>query len=297
MLRPPSDLSLRCDAGSGFQNLVSALYPQRLWGNVWLMALAAYFDASGHEADQKCVVVAGFVSSVEVWAELETLWTERLGKEGVKYFHAGEFAHSTGQFDGWRGDTARRNALTGDLMEILKPRVFRKFGHVVIREALGEMSGENKEKFLVTAYSLTGRSCAADLRKYLAREKWQTAPELIFEDGDIGKGKLRDTLLRDGFAEPLFKPKKDRVLKSGLTELGVVPLQTADWLANEMFQAIKQNRRDRWPMKEFETTPGRLGVYTSADVKALDTEMNTPLDRIMKPIEGSHFFVNWSEGE
>jgi hypothetical protein len=75
------------------------------------MALAAYFDASGHEDDQKHLVVAGFVLSVEVWAEFDQLWTAWLDRDGIAYFNAGEFAHRTDQFDGWRGDEVRRLAL------------------------------------------------------------------------------------------------------------------------------------------------------------------------------------------
>lgn len=284
---------------SGFSSLMAALYPSKNRGRVRVMALAAYFDASGHEADQKYLAVAGFVSSVEEWAELDRLWSDRLRDDGLTVFHAADFENDYKEFKDWRGDEARKKRLREDLLAILKPRVFRKFGHMVINDAMQQMSDDTKKAFRINAYSLAGRSCAASLRLYLERDNWKTSPEIVFEHGDIGMGMLRDQLLRDGFAAPLFKPKKDRLLKNGLIELGVVPLQTADWLAYEMFQTMKLREAgdftERPAWAELETTPGRLGIYTTDDIKALEIEMNTPLNQIMQPIEGNHFFVPWPE--
>lgn len=90
------------------------------------MPLAAYFDAGGDQVDQRYLVVAGFVAPLTSWVDFEKRWRERLAADGLKYFHAVEFAHSRKEFDGWRDDEQRRRNLLSDLMEIIKTHVSRK---------------------------------------------------------------------------------------------------------------------------------------------------------------------------
>ncbi len=242
------------------------------------MSLTAYFDASGKE-DQGFLVVAGFISSSTDWLAFDRFWKERLAADGLEYFRASEFAHSKGQFsDGWEGESERRKALSADLMDILKRHVYRRFSDVVISEALAGMSSATKAEYLINAYSLAGRTCAARLRQWLQSEQWETIPTLIFEDGDIGKGRLRDCLLRDGFSEPRFITKVDRSNVSQLQEILITPLQAADWLAYETFLASKRREMQRWAMLEFERIPGSGGIYLADDVARLEERLNAPAD-------------------
>lgn len=256
------------------------------------MPLIAYFDASGHKT-QDFVVVAGFVSSAKDWTNFDLAWKQRLQKDGLAYFHAVEFAQSTGAFsNGWKDNANRRASLSADLMHIIKAHAYRQFGHVVVNKVLEDnMCAKTRHKFKVSPYSLAGRSCAASLRVWLERDRWDTVPELVFEDGDLDRGFLSDVLVRDGFAPPSFLPGRDRKTSEGANQEGLTPLQAADWLAYEIFKASKAEGVYRWPMLEFLNSPGRLGIYEPDDVKALEIEMNTPMDRILEPIPGNHFFV------
>lgn len=245
------------------------------------MPLAAYFDAGGDQVDQRYLVVAGFVAPLTSWDEFEKRWRDRLAADGLKYFHAVEFAHSRKEFDGWRDDEQRRRNLLSDLMEIIKTHVSRKFSNVIINNALNaNISGLTKKRFHINAYSLAGRTCAARLREWMTLERWNTSVELIFEQGDIGAGLLRECLMRDGFQEPSFRPKKDRQIGATL-ELAPTPIQAADWLAYEIFLAAKKNNLDRWAMQEFLTTPGNGGVYTTRDVERLEHVLQTPLEQFL----------------
>jgi hypothetical protein len=273
--------------GSGIQSLVATLFLSRDWRASRLVALAGYFDAAGHEADQKFVVVAGFISSPDDWIDFDRLWRARLAKDGLEYFHATEFAHSVLQFDGWRDQKDKRIALSSDLMDIIRSHAYEKFGCVVVNRVLAEeMSEETKKEFLINAYSLGGRSCAADVRTWQRSWGGKFVPELVFEDGDIGKGFLRNTLLRDGFAEPLFRPKKDQVTDDGLIIPALTPLQAADWLAYEVFLATKAKRVKRWPMEQFLLKHGSIGIYAPHNMKTLELALTTPPGEIMlEPIE------------
>ena len=53
--------------------------------------LTVGFDASGKEADQEHLVVAGFVSSANDWINFEKAWRERLKEGGKEYFHRSEY--------------------------------------------------------------------------------------------------------------------------------------------------------------------------------------------------------------
>ena len=64
--------------------------------------MLAAFDASGNKTDQTILLVAGFVSSVEQWMDFDRDWRKRLEDDGIEYFHATEFAHSRGAFEGWK---------------------------------------------------------------------------------------------------------------------------------------------------------------------------------------------------
>jgi hypothetical protein len=66
-----------------------------------------------------------------------------------------EFAHCVKQFKGWKGQEKRRMRLLGDLLEIIRRNVYRKFGAVVVNTTFKEnLSDKAKEKFFLNAYSL-----------------------------------------------------------------------------------------------------------------------------------------------
>jgi|SRR6185369_12009453 len=246
------------------------------------MPIAAYFDAGGHQEDQKYLVVAGFAAPVTSWIDFESSWRNRLSTDRLEYFHAVEFAHSRGQFaQNWKDDEKRRRSLLSDLMDIIKQNVSRKFSNVVVNESLNEMPDDTKAHFHINAYSLSGRTCVARLREWMRRERWEDEPELIFEAGDIGAGLLRKTLIRDGFPEPAFRAKTDQLISDGSILRAPPALQAADWLAYEVFLATKANEVRRWAMEQFLTTPGNIGVYEARDVERLKQVLETPAAELL----------------
>jgi hypothetical protein len=145
----------------------------------------------------------------------------------------------------------------------------------------------------LNAYALCGRTCVADLNRWLRPDGLvcQPAPELVFERGDIGEGRLSDLLVKHGYQRPIFKPGK----KPWPTKLGVVqpfaPLQAADWLAYEAFRVLKDPGASddpdtwRWPMRQFfrhmTGTPGfwlgKTLERLKQDLAAMETEHRPPI--------------------
>ncbi len=237
------------------------------------MGMVCAFDASGDEASQLIMVVAGFISSAGDWADFSKLWVERLQRDGLSYMHMKEYAHSTGQFaHGWKGDGKRRDALLADLMSIIKSHAYRKFGIVVRNDTFrATVSSETQKDWHLNAYSLAGRSCAKQVNQWAMEEKYRSPIELVFEKGDQGAGKLHHRLVEDGYGAPSFKPKKDEVTPEGLAIPSFVPLQAADFLAYEIFLEVTRDIRgseipQRWGMNQFEGMLGDIGTYKVEDL-------------------------------
>lgn len=246
--------------------------------------LTAAFDAGGDEGTP-VLTVAGFASSADDWRKFSELWSSRLALDKIAYFRAVDAAFFRGPFQHWRDRADRealRRSLFSDLMEILKSHACRKFGCTIINGAFNEMNPQLKEEFSLVAYSIAGRTCEKKLREWVIAE-WKnpsTVVELVFEEGDKGKGKLQKRLLDDRCFSPIFRPKKDFVEEDGTTRCGFVPLQAADWLAYELSVAMKNAEAGkladsdedfRWAFREFLKIPGNTGVFTVEDMKQFES--------------------------
>jgi hypothetical protein len=247
-------------------------------------SLRIYCDASGHERDQSHVVVAGFVSSLGDWLDFEVAWKERLDRDGLPYFHAVDFAHSTGPFaSGWKDDEARRIRLSADLMGIVQSHVYRKMasGVSIANLQRHQASSDTLKALKINAFVLGARTCIADFARWCRDERYFPSVGYVFEEGDIGHGALGDLVTSHGYPPPSFQHKLDRLTPTGLQK-GAVPLQAADWLAYEMFQAAKRlfmndprdrSRPLRWGWTEFDKIPGVAGFYSPVDLMHLQDNL------------------------
>jgi hypothetical protein len=86
-----------------------------------------YFDASGSPDSTKVLSMAGFIAPVGQWAVFERDWKNALDQFGVTRLHMREFAHSVGQYAGWKGDEARRRQFLARLIAEVKVRVRHSF--------------------------------------------------------------------------------------------------------------------------------------------------------------------------
>ncbi len=253
------------------------------WGDVLMCMLTFAFDESGDD-QTPLLTVAGFASSANDWEAFSVAWQARLDKDGIEFFHAADLDTFRGPFKHLAKHPDRKNMsrnLCRDLMEILKKHVYRKFAHTVINKEFASLSAEQKEQFALCAYSLAGRTCDKYARHWVASEPgFRDKPfELVFEAGAPGHGKLQKRLAQDSQTIPIFKPKKDRVLGDGTVWRGFIPLQAADWLANEGNRALQRfgdgnlesEEQLRWPMRQFlGYPPGYMGIYTAEDIHKME---------------------------
>ena len=267
-------------------HLASIESPRGDWDRVLLTMLTACFDASGSEHDQQYLVVAGFISSISDWLSFEEAWEKRLQEDGIRCFHAVEFAQSFGEFEhGWKNDESRRRRLSGDLMVIIQKHVYRKFGEVIVNSELSRISQEIRKAFLINAYSLAGRTCVGKAGSWANSGCRGVQVGYVFESGDAGKGALMTRMTKDGYQDPIFQPKRDHINPDGSIVRRFVPLQAADWWAYELFKACKQfpdrvanPEAFRWGMTMFDTIHGEPGLYTAADLEELEKNLRLHLD-------------------
>ena len=86
---------------------------------------------------------------------------------------------------------------------------------------------------------------------------------MVFEHGDEGRGKLLRIFESDNLPRPEFLKKKE-----------YLPLQAADILAYEIFNAVEKVERNqlknpRWPLGELNKIPGEPGIYLDKNIQEL----------------------------
>ena len=229
------------------------------------------FDASGKE-DQRCLVVAGFISSSQDWQSFHTQWTERLNAEGLTHFHMVDFAASRGEFAaGWKDDEQRAG-------QIELSRAYPVYALAQLPELL-----RGKKEFALGAYSLAGRTCVADMANWKQRENLLHVPTgFVFEEDDEGAGELSTRLLEDGHSRPVFLPKKDRVNPDGNPVNAYTPLQAADMFAYELAKPFRDllNGKPRvssfrWAFEEFNRIHGETGYYSPKNLIELNEKLES----------------------
>jgi hypothetical protein len=120
-----------------------------------------------------------------------------------------------------------------------------------------------RDHFNITEYSLAGRTIAADIRRWMIRDKISGPFRTVFEHGDEGRGKLMKMFESDDLPKPEFLMKKKFCV-----------LQAADFLAYEIFKAAETIERDqlkgfRWALGELNRLPGEPRIYLDNDIQQL----------------------------
>ncbi|THJ20816.1 MAG: DUF3800 domain-containing protein [Nitrospira sp. CG24D] len=238
-------------AYSPIQHLARAVRPSENWGDTLLAMFTVYFDASGKEHSEHYFVVAGFISSAKNWERFSAQWNQRLKIEGVSCFHAVDAQSREKQFHNIWKDLeesiwhAKRSKLWNDLIDIIADNVFQKFScGLNIKNYSERLSEDSRQRGKVNAYVLCAMACAQRVRQWARWQDHHEPIEYVFDQDDDGWGLLQDSFKNDGFPAPIQKNKCDQI-KKDIIYPAVVPLQAADFLANECFIAKKIIRLGR----------------------------------------------------
>jgi hypothetical protein len=155
----------------------------------------AFYDASRSEqtVDQP-LVVAGLVSTVAKWIQVDSAWTAVLDAFGVPYLHMKEFAHSQphSPYESWKGNERKRAAFLNRLINALKGRV--EYG-TVVTVVPADFHAVDK-RYVLADQPRVGPYTFLALHARMIAEKWVTDRHSqaecfhVFEKGDTGQGQL-----------------------------------------------------------------------------------------------------------
>jgi len=197
-------------AGTGARRFSLASLANAIWGfrhdprecRFVAMTGMAYYDASGAQ-DERSGVLAfmGVVATEDAWAAAESCWEQVLGRFKVPYFHAKEYAHSTGAFEGWKGEERKRKEFLQRLIHVMGAHVDRVVGVGVVLDPfhrinakyqLAEKFGDDHPK--AGAYAVAGWHCIDRTVGWIRKAHPGTAFGHVVEKGDAGQDALRAAL-------------------------------------------------------------------------------------------------------
>ncbi len=220
-----------------------------------MLTITSYFDASGG-VEHSGIIVAGYISTIAEWQRFDVEWRKVLREFNVCYFHMKEFAHSVGEFDGWRGDEPRRRRFINALIGVLSKYAKAGFACMVKDSVWDSMNGIYPLAELYGCpYVLCGRDCVN--KSYVwGRGKKYTQGQIrtVFDNGDKGKGHLIRVVEEAQKATPLFEHAMPHQTNDSH---GVTPLQASDFAAWELLKAITSGK-EHAPFDEYRVSLQKL---------------------------------------
>lgn len=231
-----------------------------------VMTLGAYFDESGTNPSDPALVMAGFISTTELWAEFSTRWREAITGWGLIHWHMTDFEARRDQFKHWPRDQESQRRLAHVLTLITSYTLAT--ASVSFPRALFESYFESAPKAQERLYLLTAASIMHEV-SYFPKE-WLPGQNLalIFESGARGRHQVQqawdalppDTSEHLNFLSLTFAKKTE-----------FEPLQAADILAYEQFRHYpkvwgNETRPVRYPLKQIfeKRLPHAGGVISKA---------------------------------
>ncbi len=233
---------------------------------VMVFDLTSYMDETGHADDPvlNFAGMAGFVAPLKIWEAFGRLWQDVLDKAGLKEpFHMNEFAQSTCQFKSWKGNKERREALFGQLVELIVTAKLRPIGAIVSIRDFESLSRAQRESFkdpYYIAFQICTRGGALEGAICDPPEKVVMVYSFNKEFGVV-KPRGKYSVDQSGSAEQLWHVMRRSTnfgkwmgAYSSSTPTEIVQLQAADLLAYELakeFENQIKRPKDsmRWGLK------------------------------------------------
>lgn len=153
-----------------------------------------YCDASGRDQTD-LLAVSGFVASAEEWLNFTKQWNLILKEFDVKYLHMREFAHSVGQFDGWKNDESKRREFLVSVKDVIERHVQYWVGAVLIKADYLRVDSDYQFHEHLSPFPLCSFTCVEAVERWRkAHNLLDSSIEYIFERGDQHRGQLMDAV-------------------------------------------------------------------------------------------------------
>lgn len=171
-----------------------------------LSGYLAYFDAS-MDKGKTDMLVAGYVSTVEEWAQFEIAWKLTLAKYDVPFFKMSEFIGRRKEYSHpkWQSETYRAQFLA-DIGQIIWGWTAASVACHMKQALFDQYNAIYELDKRFNPFAICARDCAAQVRKYIRNEVKSDLPiAYIFDQGDEGKGFLIKEMQASKLPLPAFK--------------------------------------------------------------------------------------------
>ncbi len=238
--------------------------------------LRAYLDESGKVDDSDFVAVAGAIASVESWLEFEARWNGVLAEFDAPPLHMKTFAHSTGEFAGWKGDETKRRDFQERLMRVALDTIDGIIGAVIDVRVFRSLDEPEQRAHAYDPYWPCLQDCLSIAGNRAMDHGDYERVEIFVEDQSNLAVKATTLFERckAAFADPSMVidgnpagvgERLDSI--NVRTKVDSVSFQLADWLAYEITKEAKalavrpRQRPRRWPFEQFMSYRGYIAVY------------------------------------
>ncbi|MGD0696496.1 MAG: hypothetical protein ABSB82_16870 [Terriglobia bacterium] len=190
-------------------------------------------------------MVAGYVSTVEEWAQFEAGWKLTLAKFDVPYFHMREFTVSEGAFKHpkWKCESYRV-AFLSDLVRIIKGWTMASVACRMEQNVFDKYNSIYELDKRFNTYAICGRDCAAQVRNFIRTECNPDLPiAYIFDRGDEGRGFLTAEMEASKLPPPVFKRSRPDPRNPEMDKIDPfhAQLQACDFAAWELRRGVKDS--------------------------------------------------------
>lgn len=252
------------------------------------MAIFGYFDASQMQGFgwrdlrvgdypkkvPKTLCCAGFVAEESRWQAFNKDWAQMLAGFGVSELHMKHYAHSTKEFESWRGDEDKRSRFLVRATEIIDAHLRAS---VVSGVSLEDYEYFNRwfqlEEQYGTPYAFVASAIVDEISKWRSASSSDEPIVCYFEKGDQGQGDL--FRIRDDDGYPQFRTLSKAIADGEdrpAEQRKVMPFQAADFLAYEsakfansfgLLATLEPESFEYWKPKEEDFRKSHLGLLRS----------------------------------
>ena len=170
-----------------------------------LTGYSAYFDASMNK-EQDELVVAGYLSTLEEWEQFELSWKLTLAKFDVPFFKMSEFIGRRQEYSHpkWQTESYRARFIS-DLARIIRGWTVASVACRMKKDLFERYNSIYELDKRFNMFSICGRDCAAQVRKYVRSIPSDLPVAFIFDRGDEGGSLLTEEMKASGLPTPMFK--------------------------------------------------------------------------------------------
>jgi hypothetical protein len=200
--------------------------------------LAAYFDETNINPDQRVPMVAGYIASTFQWRRFSEQWDKLLRRANVpvdpkcriRLVHRYTLQQLQPPFQNWTA--TERDKFLIKAYAIIRRHTRMPVGNAVFREHFENITSKSLQTTLGGAYGWCAYTCLLGVKAYCDRYHYEGPVEFVFENGAPGQAQVKRVF--DAICKHEQSRRYFRVGSISFAGKDVLQLQAADFLAYDL---------------------------------------------------------------